>query len=218
MTSKLLSLLLAIFFLTTAGCSKAEDDNLIDRSFLTKESCAPPCWYGLELGRSGKNEVYTTLEQLPFINQASIQETDEHEYLGDTNAIVISWGCFHPLNKSCGYARLAHGKLIMIWQSIGYNLTFKTIVGELGPPGYIDYRPYHPEVGGCVIYLYWPDQNISVGTLDTKHDKVCLAIKQGNGIPENTPVESITYMVKEFFSTESRGFGLHQPWPGFVEP
>jgi hypothetical protein len=172
----------------------------------------------LELDHSGRDEVYSTLKQLPFIDQSSIKEADGYEYFGDTNALMIYWGCSHPLEKSCGDARLAHGKLILIWHSIGYDLSFKTVVDLLGPPAYIDYHPYHPDVGGCQIVLNWPDQSISVDYLDTRHEKLCLAIKQGDGIPPNTPVRTVSYMVKELFSSEPGEYGIHQPWPGFSEP
>ncbi len=214
-TSWILSI---IFSLIAASCTSAESDDLIDRSFITKKPCAPPCWYGLELDHSGRDEVYATLKQLPFIDQSSIKESEGYEYLGDTNAVEISWGCSHPIDKSCGGAILAHGKLILIWHSIGYDLSFKAVVDPLGPPAYIDYHPYHPDVGGCQIVLNWPDQGIGVDYLDTKHEKLCLAIEQGNGIPPNTPVRTVYYMVKELTSSEPGEYGFHQPWPGFSEP
>ncbi len=51
--------LYAIFILVSGSCTSAKEDPLVDRSFLTKQPCAPPCWYRLELDKAGQEDIYT---------------------------------------------------------------------------------------------------------------------------------------------------------------
>lgn len=209
--------LLALFTLVATSCTRAEDEALVDRSFVTGQPCAPPCWYELELDKSGQDETYAALEQLPFIDQASIRETTGLVWLGDEDAKEIYWGCLHPRVKSCGGARLSQGKLKLLWLAVGYDLTFKTVIDQLGPPDYVDYGPYHPEAGGCQIHLMWPQRLISVDSLDKRSDAECQAITSGKGISNGTGVRTIYYSVRETFGPQPGGCCTRIPWPGFTE-
>lgn len=81
--------------LVAASCVRASEETLMDRSFITGKPCAAPCWYGLELDVSNKDDVIAALDRLPFVDQASIGEFGT-AWLEDENAIGISYGCLHP--------------------------------------------------------------------------------------------------------------------------
>ena len=66
--------LMAFVGLVLASCTPAIDSSKVDRSFLTKQPCAPPCWYGLKIDQSNAAEVYATLKQLSFVDQTTIKE------------------------------------------------------------------------------------------------------------------------------------------------
>ncbi len=209
--------LFLLFLLLAVGCAPNADNPLVDHSFLTGEPCAPPCWYRLELDKSSEEEVYATLEELAFIDQDSIRETD-FAWLGDPNAKEIFYGCLHPKDESCGGARFANGKLKLLWMAVGYDLTFAIAVERLGSPEYVDYGPYHPEVGGCVIDLNWPEKGITLHSLDMNSDQQCRAIKDGGGIDSGIRVKTIYYGAKEVSGPKPGGCCTRIPWPGFVEP
>lgn len=211
------SWLFLLFLLLAVGCAPNADDPLVDHSFLTGEPCAPPCWYRLELDKSSEEEVHTTLEGLAFIDQDSIRET-KFAWLGDPNAKEIHYGCSHPRDKSCGGAQFANDRLKLLWMTVGYNLSFEMAVEKLGFPDYVDYGPYHPEVGGCVIDLNWPEKGITLQSLNRGSDTSCQALRDGRGVDPNISVKTIYYGTSEVFGPEPGGCCNRIPWPGFVEP
>lgn len=55
---------------------------LMDRSWLTDNPCAVPCWYGLELNRSTKAEALATVGGLSFVDFTSKTETPVNYWEG----------------------------------------------------------------------------------------------------------------------------------------
>jgi hypothetical protein len=215
----LLSICLPVVFclLVVTGCASTRiDDPLADHSFLTNQPCAAPCWYGIKLGDTSKDSVRTTLKKLPFVDSASIQETQQI-WLNDPNAIEIDYNCLHPLDKECGGIQFASGEIKLIWTTVGYDLTFKQVVDVLGPPEYVDYGPDHPETYGCLIDLTWPKKSIGVHIHDLNSDAHCKMIADGNGVAPDIKVETISYSSFEVFRSKSGGCCIHATWPGFAK-
>ncbi len=80
--------LLCIFVWVLTGCqfpvqtpfptpTPTLEPSQMDKSLLTDTPCPAPCWYGLELEKSSKADVLTTLQTLSFINSNSIDESAE---------------------------------------------------------------------------------------------------------------------------------------------
>jgi hypothetical protein len=189
-------------------------DPLADKSFVTRQPCAAPCWYGLKLDQSTKEEVYATLRKLPFIDPSSIRERGSG-WAGDSSARDLAWDCTHPKVDRCGGATLSHDRLKQLWYSVGYTLTFEQVVGQLGPPDYLDYGPWSGEAGGSIIFLYWPDNMVTVEYGDTKSMALLQSLDRGKGLPRNTPVAAIYYSTKEGFLPKPGPGEKRIPWPGF---
>lgn len=216
-------LLIAFIGLVIVGCFSSIDDSLIDRSFLTQQPCAPPCWYGLQIEESTESDVVATLKTLPFIDQETISRYGPTEQ-DDENDLRISYDCRYArekaLEKRCGGARLSQDRLKSIWMAVNYELTFETVVDLLGPPTYIDYGPYHVEVpgGGCIVDLAWPDRGIVVGYLDTTGNSLCQAIRNGTLIDSNAQVQTIYYIAREAFGPKPAPCCKRVSWPGLEKP
>ena len=209
----ILALLLTIFLV---ACSGFKNDPLVDRSFITDSPCIAPCWYGLELDKSGEADALETLKKLPFVDLKWIKEFKTF-WFEDNNAMGINYGCIHPRDELCGGIIVSRDKIKNMWQSVGYSLTVKMVVDKLGKPEYVDYGGYHPEVGGCELILAWPEKEISVERVDPKNEIPCQEIREGHGIPPETKITGIFYGVKEAYGSEPRGGLTRISWPGFSE-
>jgi hypothetical protein len=213
---QILTLLITIILLllTTASCS---NEDLVDRSFLTDEPCQAPCWYGLILDQSSEEDLLDTLSKLQFIDQESIRLSRGYSILGDDNAVIADWRCLDHITNLCGGAQLAHGTLKVLWYSVGYSLPFSLVVEKLGPPEYIEYGPYHPDVGGCQFTLIWPSIGILTRNIDDRTDFHCRAIETGKGIKKNLNVQAIFFLPPENFGAEVPGCCKRIEWPGFSD-
>jgi len=212
-------LVLALFGWITVGCNQQPTkDPLADESFLTEQPCAPPCWYGLELDISTEEEVYSVIESLPFVDPATIRESQQHWLSYENVETAIDFGCLHPQEHFCGEMRVAQDKLKLISLLVNYDLSFETVVDKLGPPEYVDYGIYGPEDSYCLIKLNWPEQSIVTRSLPLPMED-CIAIEQGkNRIFPNIKAGVIIYMVRERFLDRPASLDLRIQWPGFAEP
>jgi hypothetical protein len=213
MTYRSIVVLIVVF---AAACS-AVNDPKADQSFTTDKPCAAPCWYGLEPDRSTKADVLAVLTQLEFIDSASVQEYSDR-WFEDDHALGIAFDCIHPKIAGCVNAIISGDKLKWLRTSAGSKLTVKMTVDKLGIPSYVDYGPYAPEVGGCIVTLAWPPRGISIGMLDTRNDEACRAIRDGHGIPADLRVTSLDYTVQGAFTSDPGGCCKRVLWPGFAKP
>ena len=214
-------LLVTFAVLVTVSCSShpVADDPLADHSFLTQQPCAVPCWYGLEPDQSSESEVYATLNKLPFVDPATIAESTT-TWLDDYEAKNITFGCLHPQDPECGGSLvLSRGKLKGLWFKLSYPLTFQMAADRLGLPDYIDYRPFSPEGGGCVITLDWRQKGVSITHIDRTSGNRCQQIRKNGRVPSGTPVTQMVYVAPEAFQPWPKGVVTSStPFPGFVEP
>ena len=218
--SRCLSFLFLILLSFTASCGSNEvDEAFIDKSFLEKEPCAPPCWYGLELNQSSEEDIYTTLRQLPFVEKNSIREWGT-VWNDDENAKEIFYKCVYsqrPKENTCGGLLLSKNKLKEVWMSVNYDLSFFMSTELFGYPEYISHVPIGVEAVGCTVSLYWPDKQILVRS-DTK--KACPALyeqEQGFKLDSSTNVTFVMYTAYNNFYSESIGEWPYYPWAGFAE-
>jgi hypothetical protein len=161
----LLSLVLG--FATGCACSpslppydlptRVEDPDSVDKSLLTGEPCAPPCWYGLVPGESSADEVLSTLRSLPFVDPDSIDED------------FISWeSSVSRAGYSIGRIRIEEGKIRAIDIDLEYDLTLQELIDVLGEPaGYeMIAHPSQPDGFGPTCYTHrvifiWPENGLS---------------------------------------------------------
>lgn len=205
-----------ILVITIGACSISFHDSKADNSFLTSVPCAPPCWYGLIPGEATKTDVLETLTELPFVDNASVREYNTVWNL-DNSAQSIRFGCVHPKEEGCGAALISDEQLKELWLTVNFPLDVETVINKLGLPTYIDYGVLHPEVGGCFVFLIWPDNGIGANYSDAKSEWLCQAIQAKHGLPRNIKITEIVYAVKDNFG-QPGGCCRRIEWPGFETP
>lgn len=188
-----------------AGCSlfAGPSEGEIDTSFITDQPCAPPCWHGIRLHESTKDDVYQILEQLPFIQEGSVREIGG-VWNEDDQARVIVYRCLYAKNGRCGYIIISENLVRQIWFSVGYELTIESVVQKLRPPDYVSYVPGSGHIVSCTLSLYWVDDEIHIWNSERK---ACpTSVEQRNGIGVQVEREARVYSI-------SYGFRRGGPWP-----
>lgn len=211
--------MIAIFLvleLLTVSCSLYYDSE-IDRSFLIDQPCGAPCWYRLIPGVSSKEDVINALKDIPFIEHNSIKEYGT-KWNDDDSAKSIIFACSHPMKNDCGELVISKDNLKLISLSVNFPLDIETVINKLGPPSYVDYGVYAPEVGGCIISFNWPKLNIEASNLDTRNNELCTIIDNMHYIPRKINIQSMSYTVDEAFNLEPGGCCQRIEWPGFEKP
>ena len=209
-------LLWMLVVVSLSACWRAKNDPDADRSFITDHPCAAPCWYGLEPDKSSQAEVLATLQSLPFVDKTTIRESRAN-WGGDENAKTFHFDCIHPKEKNCGGAIISGGKLGELWLTVGYPLSLKMAVDKLGVPDYVEYGLYHPDVGGSVVFLDWPERGIGVEVFNEKDDRLYRKIREGQGIPPEVQVTGLYYFEAGDFGSEPPNALQRIEWPGFSE-
>ena len=210
---KSIAIILLLMLLLTS-CSRFRYNPKADQSFLTDQPCPAPCWHGLVPGVSTKAEVLATLEELAFIDRNSIKEYGRR-WEGDDSAQEITFSCRYPRGKFCGNAVMSFDELKSMVLPVNFPLTFKDSVNKLGLPEYVDYGGYHPDVGGCRVYLTWPDQGISAGHVNKRNAQICREIRDNKGLPSETLVETLVYVIPNSFKLVPGAGAQRIEWPGF---
>lgn len=209
---KILYFLLLVLSSYAVSCGNNEvevDEAFIDKSFLEKEPCAAPCWYGLELDKSTEDDVYAVLEQLPFVKQDSIVQKGTG-WMNDDSATSISYKCMYQKNGTCGWIIISKGKVVQIAMSVNYELELSLIVSELDEPDYITYfTPMH--YTGCDISLDWPEKQIFVSS---ESDEKCPAPNTKISPDAKATFLSYTTFERIALIAEENKY----PWPGFAQP
>ncbi len=209
------TVLLLVLLSILVGCSWIEDRSepeFADRSFISGEPCEPPCWYGLIPGKSTKPEVISVLKELAFVDQKSITEyqaSDERE--------IVYFSCQKPNIDDCGGLIFQQEILESIYLSPHYRLNFESVVQKLGDPLFVDYGGYHPEIGGCIVNLEWPDRGIAINFTDTKQDNICQIIQLQNVLPPDIVVNTVYYSIPGSVVSNPGPGATRIEFPGFGE-
>jgi len=114
-----------------AGCQKQ-----LSFSFLDLNSCAPPCWNGVELGTTTEGEFITILESLQFIDQNKIKKDGGPWSIFENRIIFRSND-----NTFLGYAFVQNGRIVAFEFSGELSTTFSQMVDETGEPEYVIVNP-----------------------------------------------------------------------------
>ncbi|MEJ2353032.1 MAG: hypothetical protein P8Y03_24860 [Anaerolineales bacterium] len=231
-------ILMIILLLTLAGCimnpptleatpTVTLNPSLMDRSLLTGEPCPAPCWYGLELGKTTKEQALERVKTLSFIDPTHISETDYQYSWGEPQerdiSVLVSLPCRQPQEDTCAKLEFVDNLLKAIYPIPNYSLSFGDVVAHLGPPDYFRLGPVYPDgPQQCLAVLIWKERSIWVsyfsGPNDKKENQVKCGKQDGTGIRSSFPVEQIIYGLPEnavFVRVPSPG---DYPWTGFSEP
>ena len=207
-----MSLLVALL----TACSSTVDSK-VDRSFISDDPCAAPCWYGLTLDESTEADVLTTLATLEFVDPASVRKYITR-WLKHDNAQEIQFGCLHPATDVCGGATLVDDRLKSLWVAIGYELSIGEVVTKLGEPDYVEFHTYHADVGGCVVKFAWPTREIAVQFFDTRNETICQGLRNGNRISPDISITNAFYLTREAIEVGPGGCCTRIDWPGLTDP
>lgn len=158
---------------------------------LTSTECAPPCWAGIQPGKTSTFQTYDILDMFSGINKDSIMwETDRNSVLTG-----IDWFFQPPIEDQGGYIYFKDNKVTAIDILTVNSLKLSELFEKLGEPeaywtrlGQGDNREYlemaliHPSKGYVAIVL-----------IDTDSDTSLVEIR------DNTPVFTVVYFVPELF-------------------
>jgi len=181
-----------------ASCTEAT----LDKSLLTGEPCAPPCWHNLMPGESTAEDVRRELEHSPWVKADTITVA-EAEIRG-VPVVYFGWedcGTTGPYSKEYRgnlYNRvfLREGRVLRIQIGLDYPLTLGEVVAEYGPPASV-----HASIGGIESFGYelsaeYPALGLFFFSFTYPVDPDEVTIEDGIGIlDEGLVMTSVTYYV-----------------------
>ena len=136
---------------------------LMDKSPFTGNPCAAPCWYGLEIAKSNKSEVVSTLKSLGFVDQETLKIKSSSGPGFDPKITVpgkwITANCLQPKTR-CLVVDIAEGRLRDIKSVLNYKITFDEVVKDIGNPEKVVRTDYSAEVIACYIRLVWTQKQL----------------------------------------------------------
>jgi hypothetical protein len=213
-----------IFALLLTSCStqifSPASPPIIDESFLTGETCDPPCWYGLEIDNSTKEDALSTLNQLPFIDVKSISEYETYWFDG-VLASAIKYNCVNiESDIYCGNMIFYEATLKENFIGVYYELTLNNAVERLGTPDHLIYfwpSPY----GSCEITVTWINKGAAIIVHDKSDYNECESIIDGNKVSPKILIDTILYtspnILEEYYVNNPGTCCTTLQWPGFKE-
>jgi len=190
----------------------------MDRSWLTGKPCEAPCWYGLELGITTKDEALAIMDTLSFIDPKSIHELDVYWF--DSTARKLSFYCTKP-HAICTSMIFVNNTLVYILLTPNYPITFGEVVEKIGEPDFIGADLSVPETRDCVAKLIWLDRQMQVIYYEfhrsSGRDLCGEIIDAGNKPPSDLIVHNVMYLLPDYFK-DVPVHNHHYPWQGFAEP
>jgi hypothetical protein len=154
---------------------------LIDKSFISGEPCAPPCWYGLNPGQSSFEEVNQVLSELEFVSPSSINILESTSQYYRVEEIWIHFKCPYLSgrgNTSCGSLWVLGDTLHWIIYKVAYDLTIMEAVEVIGEPDLIICEERHN--AGRNIEFIWSEKGITA-THETLSNTACDIFDEAEG-------------------------------------
>jgi hypothetical protein len=191
---------------------------LQDRSWLTGDPCAPPCWYGLEVDGSREEEVIAVFEALPFVDPTSIETyvigfsdplTGDH-YTATRIKISV-------IGNSTISATVGRGVLKRILFGLNYQITIGEIVDQIGLPDVIRVIPDSNEEF-CDASIYWLDKQLVVSYKISGPNwrEEYKAIYDGSRVERDILISFVAIIDSSWIEAMmERGEAV--PWPGFSD-
>ena len=149
---------------------------------LTSTQCDPPCWYGIQPGKTDYLEVIGLLEQISGLSEQNIL----WEFNKDDRLVNVHWTFQRPIDDSYGYIYFDENKVVEAIKIYTINsITISELFEKLGDP-----EQYWMEVGNrenqdeyLDIYFLYPTNGYLINCV----------VNIGHGenqveINDNTPV------------------------------
>lgn len=128
----------------------------LDRSLLTGDPCAPPCWYGLEASVTSVDEVRLFLDSSPLVQGWEVEPVAN----GDD---VYRWQWSPPVPASASRPnamRTRDGVLLSITLQPDVGVTLREVLDVLGAPAWVDLGGMSAAQPGDSAGLYYPDRGL----------------------------------------------------------
>jgi hypothetical protein len=208
-------LVLAFLVALLAACNQSEQENelaldptldpaLIDRSWYTGDPCLPPCWHGMEIGKTTFEEAFPQVTTLSFVDVELIQ----------TRGSGIQLYYQQPEKTFCANMVFDNDILTSILILPNYHVTFMEVVHQLGEPDYILVDPTQRR--SCRIWLLWSEQQIGITHFEEHREakrRLCELVRDsGDRIPTDLYVDDIAIMTTEYLERLAV-----RPWRGFID-
>jgi hypothetical protein len=194
------------------GCNPRQSHVDADYSFIDGTPCEPPCWHGIILDKSNRDDVYETIESLPFVKSESIREwSSNSSWIEATDEIEVFYSCTYMSDGICGGVRIVNNRVKSIWHWVGYRLTLEEVVDKLGDPSYWACIPIPGERMLEVTTLFWPDK----GIIAEVHSLTCQI--NNEKVKPFAKVDVLEYVVRERFASQVDDPENWPRWEGFAD-
>lgn len=142
-----------VLLVVLAGCHPSRQGASIDRSILTDDPCAAPCWQGIVPGKTTSHEAAGIVAGLDSVRSNDIRD------FGDRLVWYSAASRADPVLAS--ELRSRDGAVAFIEISISFELTLQAILDKYGPPEKIlafESGSEHPIL--TAIHYYYPQQGL----------------------------------------------------------
>ena len=141
----------------------------MDESPFSRAPCEPPCWQGLEVGKSSESDVRLVLPTLTFIDQDSIffhnMDTLTLDEGGYAPGVEITANCMKS-KKGCLVISVAEDVLTEIDILLNYEIRADKAIEHLGNPSYVGSEEIGVLTGRlCGVYLVWADSRLVLASI-----------------------------------------------------
>ena len=188
--------------------------DLANQSWLSGQSCLAPCWQGLELGVSPREEAIHAAQNLAFVQNEHITE----------NLNWVNFACKEPSDRTCISLGFEEETLSKVSLYINYQLTLEQVVEDVGAPDSFVSSYRNPEGPPCDIELFWINRQLNIDISYDKQDyaSICESLFVGNPkFPRELLVHTITYLplaeINTLISDYKKTGNMYRLWNGFED-
>lgn len=130
-----------------------------DRSLLTWEPCAPPCWQNLTPGLSTEQDVMHYISNLPKMEQSRLTT---YSHYSERCGVVQAYRWTGGRNGAFREIVVREGRVRLIEVAPDYNLRLGAVVDRFGPPEYMSADLGLGDDGSIyIIEVYYPQQGLT---------------------------------------------------------
>lgn len=197
--------LLALVLLAAAACSpppELRDQNLLnDRSLVTGEPCAAPCWRGIIPGETTWSDALTILEDDSSLEDPTVQTAE------DSAAVAASFKEPGGADAS-GQVFSEDGRTVsLVFLRVAPDMTLDEVLAVHGAPAYVIGTDFSDDPPQAIVNLVYPDIPMIVYAF--------VAGKDG-ALDGSNEIVGVLYMRPEDMTTLIESSNLHV-WEGMAD-
>ncbi len=178
--------------------------NFNELVLLTDSPCSAPCWQGLEIGVSTREEILATISALQFIDQKTIRvipqsvpDLNPDNWVQGENIVATCINRWEP----CLRLTIAGDRLRDINVTLDPGTTIDDVIHYFGNPDYVGSHSRGGDVIDCRVELIWLKQQLILYSIFlTEPEDVqnrCYVVEE-NGTPSaNLEIAEARYLPSE---------------------